>query len=116
MPPPVPARVKLGRMMTGRPTWSSASRASAVVLISWLFGESRPIRSIAWRNRSRSSALSMTSALAPIISTPNRSRVPSLASAIAVLSAVCPPIVGSSASGRTRSITRATIAGVIGST
>jgi hypothetical protein len=61
-------------------------------------GDSRPILSIASRNFWRSSALSMASALAPIV-TPNFSSVPSCASASAVLSAVCPPIVGSTASG-----------------
>ena len=78
-------------------------------------GLSSPIRSIASRNFSRSSAFSIASALAPISSTPSRSSVPSLYSASAVLSAVCPPIVGSSASGRSFSMILATISGVIGS-
>ena len=52
---------------------------------------------------------------APISSTPNRSSVPSRASAMATLSAVWPPMVGSSASGRSRSMILATIAGVTGS-
>jgi hypothetical protein len=38
--------------------------------------------------------LSIASALAPIISTPNFSSTPSRARASAVLSAVCPPMVG----------------------
>jgi hypothetical protein len=46
---------------------------------------------------------------APIISTPYFSSTPSLNSASAVLSAVCPPIVGSTASGRSFSMILATI-------
>ncbi len=57
----------------------------------------------------------MARAFAPISSTPKRSSVPSLTSAIATLSAVCPPIVGSKASGRSRSITLRTHSGVTGS-
>ena len=115
MPPPVPARVKLGRMIAGRPTKFIASRASAIERTTLDFGLSRPISSIASRNSRRSSALAMTSRLAPIISTPYFSSVPSSASAIAVFSAVWPPMVGSSASGRSFSMIRATISGVIGS-
>ncbi len=116
MPPPVPPSVKLGRMIAGRPVRSSAAqrlvhrvgdRASARL--------SSPILSIASRNCCRSSALSIASASAPIIWTPNFSSVPSLNSASAQLSAVCPPIVGSTASGRSFSMILATIAGVIGS-
>ena len=53
---------------------------------------------------------------APISSTPYFSSVPSRSSATAVLSAVWPPSVASSASGRSFSITFATNSGVIGST
>ena len=58
----------------------------------------------------------MARAFAPISSTPNRSSVPSRTNAIATFNAVCPPIVGSSASGRSRSITLRTHSGVTGST
>ena len=81
-----------------------------------LRGDSSPILSIASRNFSRSSALSMASASAPISCTPNFSSVPSRCRASAVLSAVWPPMVGSTASGRSFSMMRATISGVIGST
>ena len=47
--------------------------------------------------------------------TPRRSRSPDSASATATFSAVCPPSVGRSASGRSRSITWSTDAGVSGS-
>ena len=102
--------------MTGRPMASSASCASSRLPASALFGLSRPIRAIASRNCSRSSALAMASRLAPISSTPWRSSAPLSASASAVLSAVWPPMVGSSASGFSFSRMRSTISGTIGST
>jgi len=52
---------------------------------------------------------------APIILTLNLSSTPIFLSESAVFSAVCPPIVGSSASGRSFSMILATISGVIGS-
>ena len=55
-------------------------------------------------NFSRSSALSMTSGVAPIISTPYLFRTPCLCRSIAVLRPVWPPSVGSRASGRSRSM------------
>ena len=53
---------------------------------------------------------------APISSTPYFASVPSSATAIARFSAVCPPTVGSSASGRSRSMICARNSGVSGST
>ena len=108
-------------MIAGRPTSSSAPTASSRLCTRRLRGDSRPIASIASRNLRRSSALAITSGLAPISSMPRLSRNgrPSSrrhsASAIAVFSAVCPPMVGSRASGRSFSRMRATVAGVIGS-
>ena len=67
-------------------------------------------------NSSRSSAFLMAGSFAPISSTPYRSRTPDSASVTAVLSAVWPPSVGSSASGRSRSMMRVTTSGVMGST
>ena len=91
-------------MIVGKPTiawtWSASSRECA----SAERGLSRPIFVIAFLNFSRSSALSIASFLAPIISTPNLSSTPSRARSSAQLSAVCPPIVGSSASGRSFSM------------
>jgi hypothetical protein len=115
MPPPVPPKVKDGRMMAGRPIAGSAATASSSERTSRLLGETRPMRSIASRKSWRSSALAMASSLAPINSTCQRLSAPERASAIAVLSAVCPPMVGSSASGRSFSMMRSTISGVIGS-
>ena len=57
----------------------------------------------------------MTSRVAPIISTPNFSSVPLSQTAAAVFRPVCPPSVGSRASGRSSSMIFATASGVIGS-
>ena len=102
-------------MIAGRPMSSSAASAAGSVFTWCERGVSRPMRVIASRNRSRSSALSIASAVAPIISTPNLSSTPMRRSDSAVLSAVWPPMVGSSASGRSFSMMRATTSGVIGS-
>src|SRR5262249_45252228 len=56
----------------------------------------------------RSSALSMTSARAPIIWTPKRSSTPRRTRSMAVFRPVWPPRVGSRASGRSRSVILAT--------
>jgi len=79
------------------------------------FGTATPIFTIASLNFCRSSALSMTSARAPIISTPYFFSAPEASSASAVFSAVWPPMVGSSASGRSLAMILATTSGVIGS-
>ena len=72
--------------------------------------------SIAFRNRFRSSAFWIASKLAPISSTPNFCNIPISCREMAMFSPVCPPMVGSSASGRSRSMIFPTISGVIGST
>ena len=77
--------------------------------------EPSPMRVIAALNFSRSSALSIAFFDAPISSTSNFVSTPSRARSSAQLSAVWPPIVGSSASGRSRSMMLATICQVIGS-
>ena len=78
-------------------------------------GVSSPIWVIAWRNSSRSSAMSMASREAPISSQPYCSSTPSRTRSSAQFSAVCPPIVGSSASGRSFSMIRATVRQFTGS-
>jgi hypothetical protein len=107
-------------MIAGRPISSSDRNASGRVLICCERGVSRPILVIASRKRWRSSALSIASAVAPIISTLNLSSVPCLRNESAQFSAVCPPMVGSSAKPpgmtlRSFSMILATISGVIGS-
>ena len=79
-------------------------------------GVASPIRFMARMKRSRSSALSMASWLAPMSSTPNDSTTPSRTRSRAQLSAVCPPIVGNSASGRSASMILATVRHSTGST
>ena len=78
-------------------------------------GHSRPISLMALRNFSRSSAMSMASRLAAMSSTLYCSSTPSRTRSSAVLSAVWPPIVGSSASGRSFSMMRATVRQFTGS-
>ena len=78
-------------------------------------GVSRPISRMALRNSSRSSAMSIASREAAISSTPYFSSTPSRTRSSAVLSAVWPPIVGSSASGRSFSMMRATVRQLTGS-
>jgi hypothetical protein len=115
MPPPVPARVNEGRMIEGRPTSSCAAIASSKVWATLEFGLSSPILSIASRNFCRSSALSITSARAPIISTPYLASTPLRSSSSETFSAVWPPMVGKSASGFSLAMICSTIAAVIGS-
>ena len=72
-------------------------------------GVAKPMRFMAAMKRSRSSALSMASWLAPMSSTPALASTPSRTRSNAQLSAVWPPIVGSRASGRSASMMRATV-------
>ena len=69
IPPPLPPIVKDGRIMHGKPKRSSTSNASSILCAISAFGVSRPIAFMALSKRSRFSALSIASALAPIIST-----------------------------------------------
>ncbi len=71
--------------------------------------------SIAFLNNSLSSAFSIADSLAPINSTLYFSKTPLLAKDTAILSAVCPPIVASNASGRSLAIIFSTISGTRGS-
>ena len=115
IPPPDPPMVNEGRIMQGKPMSSSTECASSMLCAMPARGVASPIARMARSNFSRSSALSMASLVAPIISTPNFSSTPSEANLSAQLSAVCPPIVGNSASGRSRSIIRATVCHSTGS-
>ncbi|CAB4582104.1 unannotated protein [freshwater metagenome] len=104
-------------MMHGRPISAITERASSIVWAMPLSGTSSPISIIACLNWSRSSAVAIAWALAPIISgVPGTPIRPRSNSAIAVLRPVWPPIVGSTASGRSRSMILATTSHVIGST
>ena len=115
MPPPVPPRVKDGRRTTGKPISAATASASSRLRAICDCGVSRPISRMALRNSSRSSALSMAAREAAISSTSYFSSTPSRTRSSAVLSAVWPPRVGSSASGRSFSMMRASVRQVIGS-
>ncbi|MBS1264251.1 MAG: hypothetical protein MAG471_00067 [Acidimicrobiaceae bacterium] len=106
MPVPRPPRMYAGRMTTGRPTSATIRSASSM---SWAVPEAgtpRPIPIMASLNLARSSAVAIASASAPISSTPYSSSTPASTSSMARFRAVWPPRVGSSASGRSRSIMR----------
>ncbi len=115
MPPPVPPSVNDGRSTAGKPMVACTSSACSRLCAIPERAEPRPMRVIAALNFSRSSALSIAFFDAPISSTSNLVSTPSRARSSAQFSAVCPPIVGSSASGRSRSMIVATICQVIGS-
>jgi len=70
---------------------------------------------MAFLNVSRPSALAITCSFAPISSQPSWLRTPRRARSIAVFNPVCPPSVGNSASGRSRSMIFWTYCHVIGS-
>ncbi len=115
MPPPVPPSVNDGRSTAGKPICACTSSACSTLCAIPERADARPMRVIAALNFSRSSALSIAFFDAPISSTSNLVSTPSRARSSAQLSAVCPPIVGSSASGRSRSMIFASIGQVIGS-
>ena len=76
MPPPVPPIVNDGRIMQGNPTLSRTLYASSKVFAVSALGQAKPMDFIAASKRERSSALSIASAVAPIISTPNSANTP----------------------------------------
>ena len=81
-----------------------------------LGGTDKPISNMACLNLSRSSAVAMASALAPMSSgVPGTPTKPRSNRAMAVFKPVCPPRVGSTASGFSRSMMRATTSHVSGS-
>ncbi len=99
MLPPVPPRVRDGRRIRGYPISAATFSASLSEYAMPLRADSRPISSIALRKLSRSSAVRIDSIFAPISSTLYLSNTPLASSSRAVLRAVCPPIVGRTASG-----------------
>ena len=115
MPVPPPPRMNEGRTITGNPISLAIFTASPIDRAYPALGTARPAASIVSLNRPRSSAFSMTSRSAPIISTPWRSSTPLRARLAATFRAVCPPMVGSNASGCSLAMISATTSGVIGS-
>ena len=77
--------------------------------------EPKPILVMASLNFWRSSALSIASFEAPISSTLYLAKTPCLSKSSAQLSAVCPPMVGNKASGRSLAIIFSTTFQVMGS-
>ncbi len=116
IPVPRPPRMYAGRIMTGRPMSSTTSSASSIECAIPLRGTDKPISIIAFLNLSRSSAVAIASAFAPINSgVPGTPARPRSKSDIARFSPVCPPSVGRIASGFSRSMILANTSGVSGS-
>ena len=105
VPVPAPPKMKLGRIMRGNPIRSPRAMAASRWVANPEGGTSKPISSMALLKRSRSSAVAMASALAPISSTPKVSSTPRSDRPKAKFRPVCPPMVGSNASGRSCSTT-----------
>ena len=76
MPPPVPPSVKLGRMITGKPTSFCTAQPSSIECAMPERAEPSPMELIAFLNLSRSSAFSMAAGEAPMSSTPCFSSTP----------------------------------------
>ena len=116
VPPPRPPSVKAGLISNGKePSSSAAAMTSSIDSQAMALQTGRSISSQTLLKRSRSSASSIAARLQPISSTPNSSRVPSLASADAMFRAVCPPIPASNASGFSDSMILLTTSGSSGS-
>ena len=122
IPPPVPPRVKLGRITTGKPSVFCAAQASSKVCAIPDLAEPKPILVIASLNFSLSSALSIACGVAPInsigfpvLAPVYLSKTPWCQRSRAQLSAVCPPIVGKIASGFSLAMIFSTVFQVIGS-
>ena len=97
------------------PIWRAIAFDSSKVEAVPLGHTATPILAIASLNSFLSSAFSIAGNFAPINSTLYLSKTPFFANATAKLRAVCPPIVGNKASGRSLAITFSTISGVSGS-
>ena len=115
MPPPEPPIVNDGLIIHGNPNLSAIWFASSKLCATPELGVVRPIFRIAISNLSRSSALSIALAFAPIISTLYLIKIPCFDKSNAQFRAVCPPIVGRRASGRSFSIILATVCQCTGS-
>ncbi len=104
MPPPSPPKVKEGLIIAGNPTESRANKASSIFLAILALADSNPILVMLCLNNSLSSALLMESGLAPIISILCFFKIPEWNNSKVAFKAVCPPIVGRTASGFSISI------------
>ena len=88
IPPPLPPMVKDGRITVGKPKLGCCCIASSKLCAMAERADFNPISSIALRNNSRSSAISMASFFAPIISTEYFSSTPSRSKSNAQFNAV----------------------------
>ena len=116
MPEPAPPRVKDGRITTGYLRLCVVARHWSMSWQIWLRGTSAPRPPTISLNLSRSSPALIASMLAPISSTSYFCNTPWSCRATAALSAVWPPRVGSTASGRWMAMTFSSVSVVIGST
>ena len=116
MPPPVPPSVNDGRMMAGRPM--SLERLERLRQRLDLVRARRLEPDLGHRLAEQLAVLGLVDGLgggADHLDVELVEHAHACCSDSAVLSAVCPPMVGSSASGRSFSMILATISGVIGS-
>ena len=99
----------------GNPISAESFTASSSVRTNPPRGHSNPASSIACLNNSRSSAFLIAGSFAPISSALYLFNTPRSANSTATFNAVCPPMVGRIASGRSFSIIFSTKSAVIGS-
>ena len=98
IPPPDPPKVNEGLITMGSPICCANSFPSSSELAVFASATGTPSAIIHFLNNSRSSALSIALISTPINRTLNRSHIPNSSPSLARLSAVCPPMVGSTAS------------------
>ena len=116
IPVPRPPKIYAGRIMAGSPISSRTTKASSMLWATPLTGTFSPISIIAILNFSRSSAVAIASAFAPISSgVPGTPTNPRACNAIARFNAVWPPRVGKTASGFSLAMMAATTSTVRGS-
>ena len=115
IPPPVPPIVNAGRTITGYPILLANAKAPSTVFTISDSGTGSPSSLISSRNRSLSSARLMAESFVPKTSTLHSFKIPAFSNSTAILSPVCPPNVGSRASGRSFRIMVLTNSSEIGS-
>ena len=97
-PPPVPPRVNDGRMTKGKPVSCAISFPSRNERAVRPLQTPTPISIIFKRNFSRSSVVSIAAMSTPMMRTPYFSQIPAASQSMAKFNAVCPPMVGKTAS------------------
>ena len=97
-PPPVPPRVNDGRITNGKPITCANSFPSKKLLATLLGATAMPIFTINCLNNSLSSAVLIAATSTPIILQLYCSQMPSSSASLHRFNAVCPPMVGKTAS------------------